>query len=96
MSPYSSSRHTLTEESDLVYGSLRPCTGGHTPMEEEADLVYDGLRPCVGRHMLGKQDDHDEVKDSLTAAKRKADGCGRLLSLHQIYISLLASSLLDL
>jgi hypothetical protein len=41
--------------------------------EEEADLVYDGLRPCVGRQILGKQDDRDEVKDSLTAAKRKAN-----------------------
>ncbi|CAD6244803.1 unnamed protein product [Miscanthus lutarioriparius] len=76
MPPCSSSRHTPTEEeSDLVYGGLRPCTGGHTPMEEEkeVDLVYDGLRPCVGRHMLVKQDDHDKVKGSVIAAERKAD-----------------------
>lgn len=72
-----STRHTPTEDSDLVYGGLRPCTGGHTPMEEEkeeADLVYGGLLPRASRHILAKQD--GEVKDSLTAAKRKADDSG--------------------
>ncbi|CAL4981226.1 unnamed protein product [Urochloa decumbens] len=63
------------KKADLVYGGLRPCSGGHAPTEEEkqeeADLASVGLMACAGGHTLAG----DEAKaDWLSGCLRPYTG----------------------
>ncbi|CAN6196785.1 unnamed protein product [Urochloa humidicola] len=75
------------KKADLVYGGLRPCSGGRAPTEEgkgkKAVLAHGGLRPCAAGRTPTKEEEEELKADCESGGLRPCSG-GHLPTVEEV------------